>query len=329
MLGLLYYGYFPDLWWFELVDMLHKLTQVALIDFFPTPATQLGAGMVVAATYLMIILVLRPYTRASDDRLHIFALNTLMLLFLSAYVFRLDRKWDPVVDVLLSIVFILLTALFLGFLLYQIILAAGKKLYPYLPADLRTRIAANPLLKKSLALESTLNLEVDQKAEEEDKRSRRRGTLDGVALTRNALYHPTAASGVHTQLGAVNLMYNPMHPANEDRALEDLELQHNYEQAAEHFETDRAGEADEQFLAELEKEAQDAAGGAPLPAGHVDARRSSEVMLGLPDGFRQLINETPGAEESVAFQDDSEHPARPSSAQPLADDGKSVDRISE
>lgn len=88
-LGFLYDGYATDTWWFELVDMAHKLCLTSLLGFFPTDLQLPGesmirapsnpsqcvttVGMCITCLYTVIILVRKPYYRKGDDRLHLFA----------------------------------------------------------------------------------------------------------------------------------------------------------------------------------------------------------------------------------------------------------------
>ena len=82
-LGFLYDGYSKDTWWFELVmmcraawvwsrphqrgacvkvDMTHKLMLTSIVNFFTTDV-QIPLAMCVAITYLIIILLRKPYYR--------------------------------------------------------------------------------------------------------------------------------------------------------------------------------------------------------------------------------------------------------------------------
>jgi len=104
-LGFLYDGYSLRTWWFELVDMVHKLLLTSLLAFMPD-GVQLPLGMSIAFLYGIIILESRPYFRKGDDRLHLFAQVEIFLLLEAGYVYkdnnaRLDRKSDVVVSIFL------------------------------------------------------------------------------------------------------------------------------------------------------------------------------------------------------------------------------------
>jgi IPT/TIG domain/Tyrosine-protein kinase ephrin type A/B receptor-like len=85
-LGFLYAGYRLDVWYFEILDTIHKLFLTAVLAFFPT-ASQLPLGMCVSVAYMMTILIMNPYIRVSDDRLHLLAQAEIFLLLCAGNVF--------------------------------------------------------------------------------------------------------------------------------------------------------------------------------------------------------------------------------------------------
>jgi hypothetical protein len=68
-LGFLYEAYNLDVWWFELIDMAHKLAMTSLLKFVSI-AYQMPTGMVVVTIYIIIILLGQPYLRKGNP-LHI------------------------------------------------------------------------------------------------------------------------------------------------------------------------------------------------------------------------------------------------------------------
>lgn len=88
-LGFLYDCYETRVWFFEMIDMAHKLTMTSLVAFFPE-LVQLAIGMVVLAAYLIILLLLNPYIRTGDDRLHLVAQTELLLLLMAGNCFQKD-----------------------------------------------------------------------------------------------------------------------------------------------------------------------------------------------------------------------------------------------
>jgi hypothetical protein len=63
------------------VDMFHKLMLTSVVAFFPKDVL-IPVGIVMAMSYLFVIILLRPYYRKGDDRLHGFAQIELFLLML-------------------------------------------------------------------------------------------------------------------------------------------------------------------------------------------------------------------------------------------------------
>jgi len=108
------------MWWFELVDMCHKLFQVSVLAFIEEPADQLRCAMLVAVIYLGLILTLRPYIRKGDDRLALLAQSELLCLLFAALVFGLEPVVDETLDTLLSIVLVGVIITFAAYLIPQI-----------------------------------------------------------------------------------------------------------------------------------------------------------------------------------------------------------------
>jgi hypothetical protein len=112
-LGFLYDCYETRMWWFELVDMIHKLTMTSLIAFFPWE-WQLPMGTVVLLIYLVFLLHFNPYIRKGDDALHLLAQVELILLMMAGNCFKNAIVVDEEMDWVMSIVLITMISLFLG-----------------------------------------------------------------------------------------------------------------------------------------------------------------------------------------------------------------------
>lgn len=114
-LGFLYDGYDHTFWWFEVLDMVHKLTMTGLLAFVP-PTQQLGVAVCIAVSYAAVILVIRPYIRKADDRLHLFAQVEIFVACVAGYMFgsqiAMDKATDVGLSVLLIVIFAAFTALF-------------------------------------------------------------------------------------------------------------------------------------------------------------------------------------------------------------------------
>jgi hypothetical protein len=86
-LGFLYDCYETRVWYFELIDMAHKLGATSLIAFFPYEV-QLPMAMVMMFAYLAVLLVMNPYIRKGDDRLHLVAQTELIMITMAGNVFE-------------------------------------------------------------------------------------------------------------------------------------------------------------------------------------------------------------------------------------------------
>jgi len=107
-LGFLYEAYEPKLWYFEIMDMGHKLTMVALIGFLPF-YMHMPAGMVIVIGFLIVMLVMVPYIRRSDDGFAIFCQVELFHIIFAAYILTLNPKYDEPTNIALSVMMIFLT----------------------------------------------------------------------------------------------------------------------------------------------------------------------------------------------------------------------------
>jgi hypothetical protein len=141
-LGFLYDGYIKDMWWFELVDMVHKLILTSLLAFLP-PDGQIPFGMAICMSYVIIILIRKPYHRKGDDRLSLFAQVEIFLLMLAGYVF-FKTGLDEAQDMTISVFLILATV---GFMLVFLVQSANilRKLLTLGLKQSRKDLASDPL----------------------------------------------------------------------------------------------------------------------------------------------------------------------------------------
>jgi len=111
-LGFLYDCYDGRVWWFEALDMVHKLTATSLIAFFPWEA-QIACGMGVLLIYLMTLLVINPYIRKGDDRLRLVAQMELLMLLLAGNCIEKGVVLDNTMDWLLTFVLTIMVVAFM------------------------------------------------------------------------------------------------------------------------------------------------------------------------------------------------------------------------
>jgi len=139
-LGFFYGSFYPSAWWFELVDITHKLILVSLIAFFP-PDLQLPFAMTFIQAYLIIILLVHPYKQDTDDRLHLQAQIALFLYLYAGFMLQRATVSDAteiVLDIILIGLMIALL-LFAGFYVGGSVWARVKE----------TRIAKNYLAERT------------------------------------------------------------------------------------------------------------------------------------------------------------------------------------
>jgi len=120
-LGFLYEAYTAQMWWFELIDMANKLILTSIIAFLPADV-QMPIGFGWAVLYLDILLILKPYIRKGDDRLHLFAQLEICMILLAGWIFysMQTSTLDTTSDVAMSVILIVVSLGLLLMFLYQI-----------------------------------------------------------------------------------------------------------------------------------------------------------------------------------------------------------------
>jgi hypothetical protein len=129
--GFLYDGYTDQAWYFEMVDMMHKLLMVSVIGFVPSEY-QLMTGIVIAMTMLMILLLVRPYRRKGDDRLHLLVQIELILILYCGFAYQnvgmmaTSTMSGALFDYLMSFILIGMCILLSGLFILQAVKFAYK-----------------------------------------------------------------------------------------------------------------------------------------------------------------------------------------------------------
>eukprot|EP00808_Paulinella_micropora_P002032 g81900.t1 len=135
-LGFLYQGFTRRTWWFELMDMLHKLVLTSLIAFFKNE-WQMASAMAFSTFYTCIIVVMEPYLRREEDQLHLLVQTELLMLLLCGYILTEFKtvKLDLATDVMLSTILITLNIM----VVFVTLGLAGYNLYKLIMKKLRRR----------------------------------------------------------------------------------------------------------------------------------------------------------------------------------------------
>lgn len=113
----LYQAYVEKVWFFEEIEMVHKLIMTSILQFFPGQM-RFQAGMVVTYLYICCILVISPYVQKKNEILAIICEVEIFLLLLAGNSMEAEGQL-PVgsfLDVLLSI--LLICATIFAFLLF-------------------------------------------------------------------------------------------------------------------------------------------------------------------------------------------------------------------
>jgi hypothetical protein len=148
-LGFLYEAYHLEIWWFELVDMLHKLTMTSLLKFVSI-SYQMPTGMCVVTIYIIIILLGQPYLRKSDDRLHLFVQIELFLVVLAGFILvsTAEAGLPENTDVLLSAVMIVMTIGVIVLFAFMAVMNIRKMIRTYLRKKQDAKDAAEAKLNE-------------------------------------------------------------------------------------------------------------------------------------------------------------------------------------
>lgn len=153
--GFLYEAYSDDRWYWELLDMGHKLLLTSLVAFAPN-YMEMVAAMLILVLYTIMLLTLKPYIRKGDDRMHLLAQTELLLMCMVGWVLQNteDGQLSGLMEALVSTVLIAITV---GFLL-TFFLIAGKN------------VAKLVKLSKKVTTKSTeADVVIDDEEEEEEE----------------------------------------------------------------------------------------------------------------------------------------------------------------
>jgi uncharacterized membrane protein len=132
--GFLYVGYKHGHWWFELVDVFHRLLTCSILAFIPREH-QLPVAMCLFTLYLVIILYQSPWVRSSDDLIHRLIQTELLLFAMIGWIFyslpysaTFDEDTDLLVGILMIFIILAMAALFVFFIVMSIkMICCNKK----------------------------------------------------------------------------------------------------------------------------------------------------------------------------------------------------------
>jgi len=152
--GFLYEAFHQNIWWFELVDMLYKFFMTSVLLFFPQNG-QLVVALILCVSFIIFILLQKPYVRAQNELLALLVQVELFLLILAGYVTTVKGQVSGTNEVLLSILLIAaVTTIFLFFVM-GLVLASRSVVKKQKRDRAATKAATESNLQSSLQTEYT------------------------------------------------------------------------------------------------------------------------------------------------------------------------------
>jgi hypothetical protein len=157
-LGFLYLSYYRHLWFWEIIDSLHKLAITSILALFPRLA-QIPTGMSILMAYLIACVYLKPFQVPSDHFLHILSLIEIYLLLLAGYVVQsasdVTRSYSSTDDVTISVALIFAVVIFFSiFLILALVAVYGSVLKLFrrmlLKREAQRRKAARTVIKRNV-----------------------------------------------------------------------------------------------------------------------------------------------------------------------------------
>jgi len=166
-LGFLYEAYNYDMWYFELIDCVHKLFLTSVLVFFPSDY-QMPLGMVASVSYTFVILLKRPYVRRSDDRMHLFTQIEILLILHAALVLQNNVSLsgglgESTIDIILSAIMISITIIVIICCILHGILFARRMWWASKRAEMLARMkletgSGGGTYAQLVSMSSTVNL---------------------------------------------------------------------------------------------------------------------------------------------------------------------------
>jgi hypothetical protein len=107
--GLLYDAYDRSVWYFEMLDMMHRLITTSIIIFLPWDM-QMPVAMTAVVIHTVSLLWMAPYLRKSDDALHLVVQIEMLSVMLAGHI-QMNVQADVFTDVLLTVSLVLIVGI--------------------------------------------------------------------------------------------------------------------------------------------------------------------------------------------------------------------------
>jgi len=166
--GFLYMGYQDNRWWWEIVDLLHKLIQTSIIVLLPL-GTRLPVGMGAAVIYLVLILLFSPHISKENDVFSLVCQNLIFLMMLAGYFFyRMDyATLTDSEDIGMSIALFVATAIFVIIFFYLAIQAIYRGILflrnKYCPSEAKNEDGTPRVDVETVMAQFDLNVNLSKK----------------------------------------------------------------------------------------------------------------------------------------------------------------------
>jgi len=119
--GFLFEAYHAHSWYWEIIDMFHKLLLTSVVPFIPQDI-QIPFALSIVGLYIITILWFDPYVRTVDDQCHQLVQVELICLLVYAYleeIVYLNGSTNPLIDNLISSLLIILTILLFVYFVFR------------------------------------------------------------------------------------------------------------------------------------------------------------------------------------------------------------------
>jgi len=138
--GFLFEAYCAPMWYFEVMDMIHKLLLTSVLPFIPQDG-QMAFALCVVCAFLVAILLCDPYIRDVDGQLHMLVQVDLISLCFYAYLLEsiyTSTGLDPLLDNILSALLVTLTVILFFVFLWIALRGLRKFLWWFRRKDLKS-----------------------------------------------------------------------------------------------------------------------------------------------------------------------------------------------
>jgi hypothetical protein len=100
--GFMYKSFRMEMWWFEVVTLLLKLTMTSLVPFFGT-VHQLRAGIVILFVFFLLVLFFKPYFEVKNEQLQLLTIASLFTINFGGLLLNEGEEYTPLADLTVAL----------------------------------------------------------------------------------------------------------------------------------------------------------------------------------------------------------------------------------